>query len=685
MNERSCVRCNRVLALVSCLAALLVTLPSAAELTDSEKGQIRSYVESTNMGTVSRLRALIARPDLSEPQTSTVLSAAVRPHVFDDRMSGYFDALLFGPSSQASRSVLAPSVVRALLSRADAVFVQQPGDPMKGDPRTGQELMRIHAFVDGLLNKAAETEARGVAGLSSEAKRSIYEAYAEHIERHRSSLSFASRAEGRGLMLRALVARLLLKAGEGSIDRSRIAETLSLSPAPRTLFVRTGTLFDDGGGGPEVRRGEVISMLARVPDALRDIDLVVVGKVSRAGWPADGRTMFLRTPLGPIAPRRDDLWPSTVRRADPEQAMFETAWVASSRAIRARLRDDAQYASHVEQVMMSAAGKGSFGFIAPWVVERSMDRDAWQSLESRSSADFTAAVTTMLLLDVQRTVDLASLRFLAGRPESFEQVMLGLDTLAPRAIEDGVAKLELGKVTENGIEPVEVQVLAKEGRIIGLSFEGHRYEAKLGPDGDIRSVHRDGAPFEAGDLSQIDVPTSEGDRWLVGTTEIVRLFGHPRIGALGQRRFVMVASDQAKGLEAVYTEAPTVDHAIRCRISIDRKGQAGMIVRASTAASGFHGAGVLIDCESRCTARLVRWDGTRSETVMARPIVLSAQAPAEWEVSIVIASDKVRAKVGDRELGGTLATPLPVGHAGWVVGPGARLSGRDWSIEDASP
>ena len=84
--------------------------------------------------------------------------------------------------------------------------------------------------------------------------------------------------------------------------------------------------------------------------------------------------MFLRTPLGPVAPRREDLWPSSVRTADPELAWFETAWVASSTAIRHRLAEDDEYASRVQQSLANADGKGAFGTIAPWLTDSSSAR-----------------------------------------------------------------------------------------------------------------------------------------------------------------------------------------------------------------------------------------------------------------------------------------------------------------------
>jgi hypothetical protein len=675
---------RRAFTAATALALSLTALPARAALTDSEKGQVRSYLESGELGTVARLRALIARPDLSEREATDVLSAALRPRVFDDEAEAYLEALLFGPASHASRSTLMSSVVRALLSRADAVFVQQPGDPMRGDARAGDELMRIHRFVDHLLARARASEAKGVAGLQPDARRRIAESYAEHVERHRTWLGFAGRVQGETLLLRAQVALVLNRASEGVVDRNDTAEVLGLGAAAGGLFQRTGTLFDDGGLGPEVRRQEVVSMLENVPGSLRDIDLVVVSKVPRRAWAPGDRVMFLRTPLGPVAPRREDLWPSSVRVADPELAWFETAWVASSSAIRRRLAEDEGYASRVQQALANADGKGEFGTIAPWLLTRSLDRDARKLSEVVSLVDFAAASATLLLLDVKRTVDLASMRSLSGRPESFEQLLLGLDALAPGAGSTERKEIRLGKVTVDGIRPVTVEVVVEDGRVAGLAFDGHRYDAAFGSDGRVAEVRLDGETYEVGDLSAIEVPTTSGDRWQVGETEFVRLFGRPELGALGRRRFVLTSA-AGTGMAAVYTQAPTADHEVRCRIGVNGKQQVGVIGRASTGASGFHGAGVLVGCDEVCRAQLVWWDGQGGEQPLGSSVVVASKQPTMGlRVALTIEGKQVRAKVADKELRGRLQSALPPGHVGWVVRSEARISVRDWTIEEAS-
>lgn len=664
---------------------MAVVSPAHAELTDSEKGQVRSYLEGVKLGTVDRLRALIARPDLSEDQVTDVLASALRSRRFDPTAQAYLEALVFGPASQASRPAVLPPVVQALLSRADAVFVQQPGDPMRGDEHAADELLRIHRFVQTMLSRATEVEDEGVAGLPPDARRRVALAYAEHIGRHPVWLTFERRVEGRTLLLRAHVALVYRATAEGLVDRTRVAETLRLGPAARGFFLRTGTLFDDGGDGLEVRRREVIGVLENVPGGLRDTDLVLVSKVSRRGWTDQPRVLHLRTPLGSVAPRREDLWPPTVRSADPEQAIFEAAWVSTTHAIRHRLSQDRAYAERVRALREQASDKGGFGVLAPWLVDRSLDRDAWELTQTLALADFAAAPTTQLLLDVQRTVDLALMRSLAGRPESFDQLLLGLETLAPGGAGSDGKQIRLGKVTEEGIQPVLVDLVFEGDRITGLAFEGHKYVAQLGEDGRIVELLRDGARFELGDLAAIQVATTKGNRWHVGDTELVRLHGRPEVGALGRRRFVLVGGGASSSWDAVHTLAPSAEHRISCRMGIDGDARGGVLVRASTASRGFHGIGLLVGCQQGCRAQLVRFDGDGATSVLGNQVELADTQPSGgFDASLEIEGNDVRAMIAGKALSATLQAAPPPGHVGWIVGSEARLSVRDWIIRDAS-
>jgi hypothetical protein len=65
---------------------------------------------------------------------------------------------------------------------------------------------------------------------------------------------------------------------------------------------------------------------------------------------------------------------------------------------------------------------------------------------------------------------------------------------------------------------------------------GKLFATQLDDQGKVVAVLRNGGTFEVGDLAAIEVPSVAGDRWDVGDLRLVRLWGMPRIGALGHRR-----------------------------------------------------------------------------------------------------------------------------------------------------
>ncbi len=659
--------------LIGVSLGLLFASPAHAVLTDAEGAQVRCYVDGANLATVGRLRALLARPDLTEEQATDALAAALRPKPFTDATADYLEALLFGPSSLASRSNLLPSVVRALLLRADAIFVQQPGDPMRGDGRAGRELLQLHTFVHGTLVRAMRDEA-GVAGLRADARLSVARAYAGHAARHHSFLAFSSRLQDP--RLRVLVALVLRKAADGVMDRAEVARVLELGPAARGLFLRSGALFEDAGLGPEVRREEVLGMLERVPGALDETEIVVVSKVSRAGWVNSG-VLFVRAPLGPVAPQRRNVWPSVVKTAEPEDALFEAAWVGTSTVASRRLARDSAWDARVSLSVERAAGQGQDA-VAPWVSGRSLDRNAG----TVASRDFVAAAATLLLLDARRTVEFSLMRSLSGRFAAFEQVLLGLELLVPRgAAGDGTVDVTLGRFVRGGVEPMVARVGMRGGRAVAVELDVDRLEAKFDEQGRVVAVLRNGGSFEVGDLASIEAPSEAGDRWEVGDLRLVRLWGFPRIGVLGERRFVAIGGERA-GVHGVHTQAPSPDHRVTGRLAVERKG--GLAVRASPGPAGIHGVVMMIQCGDRCTARLMRWDGRSEGSEIAGPVDLGAQPATGFSAELSVQGDEVKARVADRALRARLATALPPGHVGWIVGSGARMSVHDWTIEATS-
>src|ERR1041385_5794077 len=141
------VRKALVVALVSLLSAR-----AEAALTDSEKMQIATFVANGNVGNATRVRALVARPDLTPEEAREPLKKGFTSAPFDQVREKFADALLFGPGSAASRNALVPPLVEALLARAAARMGDIPADP-KGalgatERSAADEATAIHAFID---------------------------------------------------------------------------------------------------------------------------------------------------------------------------------------------------------------------------------------------------------------------------------------------------------------------------------------------------------------------------------------------------------------------------------------------------------------------------------------------------------------------------------------------------------
>src|ERR1019366_6373720 len=113
---------KRGLFAVAAAAIATIAAPSRASLTASETEQVRRGVATaTDLG---RVRALVARPDLSADEAAGAIAAPATMTPLDRAHASFFHELVFGESSAPSRPVLAAAAVRAVLARADAVLGQ---------------------------------------------------------------------------------------------------------------------------------------------------------------------------------------------------------------------------------------------------------------------------------------------------------------------------------------------------------------------------------------------------------------------------------------------------------------------------------------------------------------------------------------------------------------------------------
>ena len=83
---------------------LLGARSAEAALTSSEKGQIRDFVAAARSENAARVRALVARTDLTAESPISALSEAVAPVPFTDARAVFLRELAFGaPSARRAR------------------------------------------------------------------------------------------------------------------------------------------------------------------------------------------------------------------------------------------------------------------------------------------------------------------------------------------------------------------------------------------------------------------------------------------------------------------------------------------------------------------------------------------------------------------------------------------------------
>ncbi|HEY2368108.1 MAG TPA: hypothetical protein VGH87_17035, partial [Polyangiaceae bacterium] len=214
---------------------------ASAELTPSEQVVVRQYVGSAQTTNVPRVRAVVARPDLSAEESAAAMSQALSPVPFTDARASFVRELVFGAGSQASRSVLAAATVRGLLARADAVFDRNPTFDAPND--LNAELFRIYAFMSEIANAGAPTMQRhdAAAGIDGATYEACSKALGEHLKRHSSYLQSGGQLSPVASRVRAQAMLAAFDMGQDSPTRTIDgADRVGLDPTRRSLVIERG-------------------------------------------------------------------------------------------------------------------------------------------------------------------------------------------------------------------------------------------------------------------------------------------------------------------------------------------------------------------------------------------------------------------------------------------------------------
>ncbi len=552
-----------------------------AVLSPSENAQIKQYVTLAQVTNAQRVRALIARPDLSTDESVTAMSDALSPVTFTDGRGAFLRDMMFGGASAPSRSLLVYVVTRGVLARANEVLSRHAGD-LDAHPESLAELSRIYTFLDTEIGAAGARRGAGREpsnGISLATFDDCAKAMGQHIDHNPKWLKADAAISTAASRVRAQAELALVDlTNDSPTFRVDVADKLGLTGARRSFLTELGILVLDAGKADNARVDRLRALLGRLPGTRVDTTAIYFGDAN-PGLHARGQILAFRTPLEigsggpPMNPFPDEVEPGSVDAATFALTR-DLANVAVERALAAR----PELRQQTERDVRAVTGD------AKKLLGRA-DLDADSAL---------IAAVQLLVTDAPRTVDLAFARFLGGEPESAAILSDALGALAAFPLQgnanDGLT-LAVGKpkgadgTTETAL--VTGVRLLPYGAVSAFTLLGHRWELARGASGAITGVRRDGAPLSLLLLPSAHVPVSSGLTWSEGGLAFARLSGSPRAG-VGPGARVRIVGTEDKGMDAIGTPAPGNDLVVDTDVRVRGDG-GGLVVRATAAQDAFRG------------------------------------------------------------------------------------------------
>jgi hypothetical protein len=465
-------------ALLSFAFVVLSLSPASAALTSSEKAQVRDFVASARPGNAGRVRSLVARTDLTSEESIAALRDAVAPVPFTGERAAFLRDLVFGAASEASRPLVARAVVRAVLARADAVF-EKAGAALEREPRALAELGAIYAFVDEV---AADTPERG--GIGAASRLASANALGDHVDRHARWLKGQGEVPAAAGPMRAQAQLALYETTpEGRTKRVDAASRLGLTGARKQILIEWGVLLADSGALEDKSAEAIRAVLARLPGARVDLSLVYVGA---AAAPLRARGQVAKVE-GRVAASDANPFPAEVAPAKIDPAASVVARDLAVLAAKRALDGDPELRKQTERdaaAAVAATGEG-----------RLLGNPRAPSVEH-----VLGAALHLLVLDAPRTVDLAMVRLLGGRPQSAALLSDAVAALAVGASDAEAAKLSLGKT--GGAATLTAVKRGPHGGATELTLDGQVFAFERPPPSfAVTRVTRGGVPVTRAHLS----------------------------------------------------------------------------------------------------------------------------------------------------------------------------------------
>jgi hypothetical protein len=635
-------------------------------LTSSEKGQVVSYVAEGRVGTAERVRALVARPDLSADESADALAAALTPLVFHEARAAYLHEVLYGPASTPSRSVLAVTVTRGLAARADAVLSRHEGD-LDQDVASVAELSRIFAFLDSDVANAGQPH--GLAhdpsvGIGASSYDDAAHALGGVIERHPRWLKGDALIPAAAEPVRAqLELAILDMANDTTSRRFEAAERLGLVGSRRATLIELGVLLLDDGHAESARVERIRALLARLGGARESIEAVALFD-PRGALRARGDVVALRPPPAAVASFGDDVAAPAI---DPELSGAARAFaeVLVHRALEAHPELRAQ----VEKDVAGVKGDRQRSLGAPDTASARSTPDAGSALPALVTA------VQLLEIDAPTTIDLALVRLLGGYDDPallLSDALGALAAFAPPA--PGGTSLVLGHGRDATVSATNVRV-APAGFVTAFTLAGRTFTLARDGAGGL-AAKRDGAPVALTMLDSARAPVSVAPVWSGGGLVFAKLAGTPRAGVSPGGRVRLIAD--GRGVDAIATAASGDDVAVEA--NVEPAGEVAIVVRAAATPAGFKGVALVIDVSgSPGRASIRAWDDAGKLTELAPPVDLPA-AP-KYAVRVAVRGTKLEAQVGAITLHADVPPALARGDVALAARHGSTVEATGWTVK----
>ncbi|MBK6694558.1 MAG: hypothetical protein IPG50_20460 [Myxococcales bacterium] len=663
-------------AVASVLVALALALALAggqahAALTPSELAQVRDAVAGARGGaSPAKIRALIARPDLSDDEASAALSQALQQVAFTPARAQLLKDVVFGGASVASRPVLALAVVRALLARADALLLKQ-GAALPDDTDALAELLRIYAYLDKEI--AGAPGRRGVGrepqnGISLAAYDDAAKALSQHLERHAKWLRDDVKLPPGATRVRAQAKLALLDMmNESATMRVEAADRLGLVGARRSFYTELGVLVLDTGVADDARVDRVRAIVSRMPGARDGTSAIYFGEL-KPELVARGAVLGVKNSLeagagqNKVSPAaRENVFPDDVEPSASDPVSVDLARELSTFVVARAMGRRAELQGRIERDTRAVQGDASRLFGG----------------ELKGEAQAALGVS-FLLLDAPRTLDLAMSRFLSGRPETAALFSDALGVLAthasPREGSPGLA-IALGRPSGDGttetVWATEVE-LFPDGSARKFTLLGAKWELLRGESGVVTAVRRNGGAVTLAALPSVRVAVRDAAEWRGAGLYFTRLAGTPRAGIDSNGRLRLVGTGD-RNFDSIFTATPGPDVVVDADLKVFGA-PGGLLGRAAPGESGFRGVGLFVDPNPKAgtmklALRAVLDSGAGSEIVPSQEV---RYAPT-LHVRMALKGNKVDVTAGGVTFKGTLPPGLASGGVGLEADHGASV------------